>query len=80
MALIPTLVLGKGQSRDPEESLEWQDSNNTEVGLDLKWGVTPEVSLQATFNPDFSQVEADVAQLSINDTFALFLMKNVRFS
>jgi hypothetical protein len=72
LALIPTLVLGKGQSRDPEESLEWQDSNNTEVGLDLKWGVTPEVSLQATFNPDFSQVEADVAQLSINDTFALF--------
>jgi hypothetical protein len=72
LALIPTLVLGKGQSRDLDESVEWEDSDNKEIGLDLKWGMTPEVSLQATFNPDFSQVEADVAQLSINDTFALF--------
>jgi hypothetical protein len=72
LALVPTLVLGKGQSRDPEDSLEWQDSNNTEVSMDVKWGITPEISLQATLNPDFSQVEADVAQLSINDTFALF--------
>jgi hypothetical protein len=72
LALVPTLVLGKGQSRDPEESFEWQDSDNQEIGLDVKWGITPELSLQATLNPDFSQVEADVAQLSINDTFALF--------
>jgi hypothetical protein len=72
LALVPTLVMGKGQSRDLEETLEWDDSDNTEVGLDVKWGITPEISLQATLNPDFSQVEADVAQLSINDTFALF--------
>ncbi|PKG98000.1 carbohydrate binding family 9 domain-containing protein [Paraglaciecola sp. MB-3u-78] len=72
LALVPTLVLGKGQSRDPEESFEWEDSDNQEIGLDVKWGITPEISLQATLNPDFSQVEADVAQLSINDTFALF--------
>ena len=73
LALVPTLVLGKGQSRDPQESLEWDDSDNQAISLDVKWGITPEISLQATFNPDFSQVEADVAQLSINDTFALFL-------
>ncbi|MBL4630567.1 MAG: carbohydrate binding family 9 domain-containing protein [Paraglaciecola sp.] len=72
LALVPTLVLGKGQSRDLDESLVWEDSNNTEIGLDVKWGITPEISLQATLNPDLSQVEADVAQLSINDTFALF--------
>ena len=30
------------------------------------------MSLLATVNPDFSQVESDVAQLSINNTFALF--------
>lgn len=79
LALIPTLVLGKGQSRDPQESLEWEDSDNKEVGLDVKWGITPEISLQATLNPDFSQVEADVAQLSINDTFALFFNEKRTF-
>ncbi len=43
-----------------------------DVGLSARWGITPNVSLNATFNPDFSQVEADVAQLSVNERFALF--------
>jgi hypothetical protein len=43
-----------------------------DVGGDLRWGVTPNVSLNATVNPDFSQVEADVAQLDVNKRFALF--------
>ena len=72
VAWVPTLVLGKGRTRDPVESLEWEDFDNKEVGLDVKWGITPELSLLATINPDFSQVESDVAQLSINNTFALF--------
>jgi hypothetical protein len=72
LAVVPTLVLGTGRSRDPEETLEWEDVDNKEIGLDVKWGITPEISLQATLNPDFSQVESDVAQLSINNTFALF--------
>ena len=32
----------------------------------------PDISLNATLNPDFSQIEADEAQVSMNDTFALF--------
>lgn len=79
LAIVPTLVMGKGQSRDPEDNLDWEDSDNKELGLDLKWGITPEISLQATLNPDFSQVEADVAQLSINDTFALFFNEKRTF-
>ena len=41
-------------------------------GLDFRWGITPNLSLNATANPDFSQVEADVAQLDVNTRFALF--------
>lgn len=43
-----------------------------EVGLTARWGVTPGLNLSAALNPDFSQVEADVAQLSVNSQFALF--------
>ena len=46
--------------------------DETELGLSLRWGITPNVSLNATVNPDFSQVEADVAQLDVNERFALF--------
>ena len=29
----------------------------------MRWGVRPDLSLNATVNPDFSQVEADVGQV-----------------
>lgn len=43
-----------------------------QYGLTAKWGITPNLILNAAANPDFSQVEADVAQLEINRRFALF--------
>jgi hypothetical protein len=43
-----------------------------EPGITAKWGVTPNLILNATANPDFSQVEADVAQLDVNTRFALY--------
>ena len=43
-----------------------------QYGLTAKWGITPNLILNATANPDFSQVEADVAQLEINRRFAVF--------
>ena len=72
LALVPTLVLGQSEQRDVNADSPWQDETTTEAGLDVKWGITPQVSLQATLNPDFSQVESDVAQVSINNTFSLY--------
>ena len=43
-----------------------------EPGLNTRWGITPSLVLNATVNPDFSQVEADAAQLDVNNRFALF--------
>ena len=43
-----------------------------EAGLDLKWAPGTATALDATINPDFSQVEADVAQITVNNRFALF--------
>lgn len=73
-SVVPSLVTGASQQREvsPEATGDWQTEPNTEVSLDLKWGITPDINLNATLNPDFSQVEADVAQVSMNDTFSLF--------
>ncbi|HET7250815.1 MAG TPA: DUF5916 domain-containing protein [Gemmatimonadales bacterium] len=43
-----------------------------DVGGTLRWGVTENLSLNATANPDFSQVEADVGQVTANARFPLF--------
>ncbi len=42
------------------------------VGLDVKWAPDTRTILDATINPDFSQIESDVAQISANERFALF--------
>jgi hypothetical protein len=42
-----------------------------EFGISGRWGISPNVALNATYNPDFSQVEADVAQLEVNERFAI---------
>src|SRR6266571_2281017 len=43
-----------------------------ELGVNVRWGVTQNLSAAGTVNPDFSQVEADVGQVTVNQRFALF--------
>src|SRR5256886_10168919 len=43
-----------------------------EVAGNLRWGVTQNLGLTATAHPDFSQVEADIGQVTLNQRFALF--------
>lgn len=43
-----------------------------DLGVDLKWTPTASNALDATLNPDFSQVESDVGQIAVNNQFALF--------
>lgn len=44
----------------------------SELGGDVRWGIRQNLSLNGTINPDFSQVEADVGQVLLNERFALF--------
>lgn len=43
-----------------------------ETGVDVKWSPLADLAIDATLNPDFSQVEADAAQIGANERFALF--------
>ncbi|MGH7571668.1 MAG: DUF5916 domain-containing protein [Gemmatimonadota bacterium] len=73
LQLTPTLTAARTDRREefPEGDLEFDDGD-MEAGLTASWGFTPSMSLGATLNPDFNQVEADAAQLEINQRFALF--------
>jgi hypothetical protein len=42
-----------------------------DAGVDLKYGVTPSLTLDATYNTDFAQVEVDEQQINL-DRFTLF--------
>jgi hypothetical protein len=71
----PTLTAQKTDALSDEDDLHspWVKGGvHTELGVSARWGVTPNLSLNAAVNPDFSQVEADVAQLDVNNRFVLF--------
>ena len=44
---------------------------NEEIGLDIKYSLTPSLTLDATYNTDFAQVEVDEQQINLN-RFSLF--------
>ncbi|NDC89633.1 MAG: hypothetical protein EB075_12700, partial [Bacteroidetes bacterium] len=50
----------------------WGYGSDGQFGADVKWGIRQNLTLNATANPDFSQVEADVGQVVLNERFALF--------
>ncbi len=51
----------------------WQyDTSRPEFGGNVRWGVTPNLTLNGTINPDFSQIEADASQFTFDPRSALF--------
>ncbi len=74
--LIPTLTGSSHSERERDVLLPGGARLNTvnklDPGLTLTYTLTPNLTLSATVNPDFSQIEADVPQLTVNQRFALF--------
>jgi hypothetical protein len=72
LELDPTLTGTRTDTRSelPDGAMENGDAD-AELGITARWGITPDVTLQGTVNPDFSQVEADALQLDVNEPFAL---------
>lgn len=54
-------------------SLKTKDTKiDPEAGLNLKWGVNSDLTLDATVNPDYSHIEADAPRIEANQRFALY--------
>ena len=64
--LLPYLSSNVSGSRDNyNEKLNYTNPE-LNYGLGLNIDITKNVSFEATLNPDFSQVEADVTQIDVN--------------
>src|SRR2546427_1899035 len=48
------------------------DMGNPQVGGNVRWGVSDNLTLNGTIKPDFSQVESDAGQLAFDPRQALF--------
>lgn len=45
---------------------------DAQPGVNFKWGINSDVTLDLTVNPDFSHIEADAPQIDINQRYALY--------
>jgi len=71
--LDPTATFSRTDERESADAAALASGDpDAELGLTGRWSVTSSMTLNGTINPDFSQVEADVAQLDVNQRFALF--------
>lgn len=79
LEVVPTLTIGQQQTRGAAGE-PWQSGDTSiEPGVDVSWAPSPNMTLNATINPDFSQVETDQLQLGFNDSFALFYQEKRPF-
>jgi len=69
--LLPSATLPLSQTRTAVDRWNPVDGK-PDFGVSTKYGLTPNVTLDATVNPDFSQVESDAFQVQVNQRYPIF--------
>ena len=76
--LLPSITYGINQTRATAD--RWNPADgNTSLGASGKFGITSNITLDGTINPDFSQVESDSFQIEVNQRFPLFFSEKRPF-
>lgn len=75
LEVLPSFISNQSGSMSFGDSLisPYDDGAiNGEISLGGKYSISSDITLEAAYNPDFSQVETDAAQIDVNSTVALF--------
>jgi hypothetical protein len=75
--LLPALTYSKKFGRSKNDLV--QTENMGDLSLTAKYGITSDLILDATYNPDFSQVESDAGQVDVNLRYSLFFAEKRPF-
>ena len=76
--LLPSITYGISQTRATPD--RWDDADGKgDFGVSGKYGITSNITLDATVNPDFSQVESDAFQVEVNQRFPVFFSEKRPF-
>ncbi len=74
-------VTGKAEylNHSPNDPFNSGSKYTPGLGIDIKYGLTSNITLDATFNPDFGQVEVDPAVVNLSDVETFFSEKRPFF-
>ncbi len=76
---INPVVTGSLNGALDDNDVFLRDDPTGDFGANLTYGLTSNLTLDGTVNPDFSQVEADAGQIAVNERFALFFQEKRPF-
>jgi hypothetical protein len=68
--LLPAVTFNQRNALDRGRLVS--QGRDEDFSLTTKYGITSDLILDGTYNPDFSQVESDAGQVDVNLRFALF--------
>jgi hypothetical protein len=75
LSFLPYIMMEQKGERsdvsDPESPMELSKLK-ARVGGGITYSPGPNTTINAVINPDFSQIESDAGQISVNSTFALY--------
>ncbi|HUW94130.1 MAG TPA: carbohydrate binding family 9 domain-containing protein [Bacteroidales bacterium] len=75
LSFLPYIMLEQKGERsdvsDPESPMELSKLK-ARIGGGITYSPGPNTTINAVINPDFSQIESDAGQISVNSTFALY--------
>ena len=78
LEVIPSATVSRNDTRVAGQP--WQASRRkADFGASVKYGITSTVTLDATINPDFSQVESDAFEVEVNNRFPIFFSEKRPF-
>jgi len=78
LEVIPSATYANNQTRAAGGG--WSPAtSNDDYGASIKYGLTSSITLDATINPDFSQVESDAFQVEVNQRFPTFFSEKRPF-
>ena len=69
LEIMPTVTTVQAGFRDTTG--QFITDNNAEGGANVKYGITSNLTLDFTYNPDFSQIETDRPQIEVNQRFPI---------
>jgi hypothetical protein len=78
LEIIPSATFSSNQSRF--DASAWNRTRaKGDMGISVKYGLTSAMTLDATINPDFSQVESDAFEVEVNQRFPVFFSEKRPF-
>src|SRR6185503_13101709 len=78
LEVLPSVTFSRNQAR-PAGSVWEAASDHHDAGVSVKYGLTSSVTVDATVNPDFSQVESDAFEVEVNQRFPIFFSEKRPF-